>query len=394
MTSYTPKRTSAALSAAQIRCVFVVGLAANFFVLLLLSCDLPNLSINPECILLRMRGGCSGKTKRLRATSIAPSPPANEPKAVLIVPYRDESDFLRLRMHISVLSQQQNFHILGISESNASYYRKAWLLNAGLKYAASVYHDDSVCFVSHDVDVLPDLSTVDYVSSCNQGPKQLCSELSCSGDDIPYGEYADGVVSLNRTSWFKINGYTDSVYDWAGSGDDLYWRLRGNGLLVQADDANGSKSAWALRKPESGKGKCECVVTTTHRQTHSYGDSKKIADRIFRMKLQKSDEWSYSGLSSMSYQVDQANTADQKTTILRVSKPSVVLHSGLLDHKASAKDSERQTVVLLFTYRDRKAHYDKMMQHLEKLRQTVYKSWDMHVYVVEQMNEDLFRKGW
>ena len=78
----------------------------------------------------------------------------------------------------------------------------------------------SLCFVTHDVDLLPSLATIDYQIGC-ESPVQLCSELSCYDDELPYSEYADGVVSAQRSDWIQVNGYTDSPYDWAGAGDGL-----------------------------------------------------------------------------------------------------------------------------------------------------------------------------
>ena len=83
-----------------------------------------------------------------------------------------------------------------------------------------------------------------------------------------------------------------------------------------------------------------------------------------------------------------------ETASLRISEPSLQIDNGLIDHREVAKKDTRQPIVLVFAYRDRKAHYHSMMKHLKKLRRTVSKAWDLHIYVVEQMNNDLFRKGW
>ena len=63
-----------------------------------------------------------------------------EPPVVLIVPYVQEDSFQRFLKHLDLLPRQKKngIRVIGVKESNSKHLRKAWLLNAGIKYAASL----------------------------------------------------------------------------------------------------------------------------------------------------------------------------------------------------------------------------------------------------------------
>ena len=240
--------------------------------------------------------------------------------------------------------------------------------------------------MTHDVNLLPDLSSIRY-DTCEK-PTVLCSEIDCFDGQVPYDEFADGAVAAKKKDWMKVNGYTLSRYNWDGEGNDLFYRFHQNNLTERFRIDGVTRHR--LRRLSNGQ--CHCA-STTDRTYVSFLDLQKISDRIQRLRLKKSTEYLHDGVDKVSFKTERRSVlqGNPAVELMQVSEPSPPVDSGLLSHMNVSAD--RQAVVLLFAYRDRKAHYTRMMKHVDSLRQAK-KELDIHVYVIEQMNNDLFRKGW
>jgi hypothetical protein len=292
-----------------------------------------------------------------------------------------------------VLQSEIAYHVVLVREEDTGQeYHRAWLLNVALAHISQSFSNDT-CVVFHDLDLLPSSieTSVNY-AWCEQ-PTLVCSELSCFNNSVPFKEYSGGVVVAKLSDWKEINGLTDSAYDWDGEDEDMYWRFRFVDKL-QDDDT--------LRKPITGHGRCDCLDSGwwTHQRKHSYLEQQRISDRIARLSsasiervnTDKSEEWRFNGLNSLSFEIQEQVQDDFGSTWLHATRPAPVIDNALASHFNTTDD--RQQVVLLFAYRDREKHYHRMMAHLRKLQQRVDQTWDFHVFVVEQLNDDLFRKGW
>lgn len=212
---------------------------------------------------------------------------------VLVFPYRDRKEHYQKHMqHLNTLRRPEwNLTVYVVEQGNDKHFRRAWLLNIGIHEAHRQGFGPDTCVVTHDVDMLA-TARIDY-AWCDR-PTQICSELSCHGNSVPYHTSAGGVVEASMAHWETINGFTNTAHGWGGEDDDLHHRFRLNGLL----DTSG-----ALRRPKKGHGTCNCLHDEHHTTRVRHDDHyKKIGEKIGRMK-RGSDEWKKDGLSNLRYHV-------------------------------------------------------------------------------------------
>ena len=209
-------------------------------------------------------------------------------KIDIIVPFRDRhKHFNKFKKHFNKYSKW-DINLYVIEQDNDKHFNRAWLLNIGI--IESMKNRQADCIVTSDVDIFGD---VDY-SWCDK-PTQICSELDCHGDAVPYHTSAGGVVQANPSDWQKINGFTNKAEGWGGEDDDLHHRFKQNNLLTKG----------ALRRPPKGKGVCKCLHDDDHTKTVRSNKYNKIVSQIDRLR-RGSKEWENDGLNTLKYYFDKS----------------------------------------------------------------------------------------
>ena len=206
-----------------------------------------------------------------------------------------------------------NLHKILVEQANDEPFQRGWLLNVGIVEANKRFHDSNACVVTHDVDMMAD-NLVDY-AWCDR-PTQVCSELSCFKEGIPYSEYSGGVIQAKQEHWYRINGYTNKAVGWGGEDDDLFHRFRMNSLLNQTTNA--------LRRPAKTYGKCYCMNDNDHtKRIRNQKGYSNILKQIQHMR-QGSNEWEKDGLNSLQYSVLSEHSDAYDTIHLKVHHRSVL----------------------------------------------------------------------
>ena len=220
----------------------------------------------------------------------------------IVVPYRDRQvhlDAFLAHMKNYTLAHLSGHHIkiLVVEQDDRSPFNRAWLANVGFTEASKSREWD--CVVLHDVDVVP-FPGVPY-TECGK-PVQLGSELEHFNWGVPYHRSAGGVVSMSPAHWRAINGYSNDYVGWGGEDDDLFHRLRLNGLL---------RPQGVIHRPARGKGKFGVVDQSRRVHTRGPQGTYKRSISILREMENGSDRWKRDGLNSLSYTVTSRRPIDQ-----------------------------------------------------------------------------------
>jgi hypothetical protein len=226
---------------------------------------------------------------------------------VIVIPYRDrEVHYKKIMEHLpSITRENWRLHTILVEQLDSKPFRRAWLMNIGIVEAKRRFVDDSICVVTHDVDMLVE-SKVDY-GWCDM-PTQICSELSCFNGGVPYTQSAGGVVQASIKVWYTINGFTNTAIGWGGEDDDLHHRFRINRLLKGGH----------LRRPAKGFGKCHCIHDKDH--TKRVRDKKGYKDIVSKIRRMNggSNEWKTDGLNSLKYYISEESKDKYGTIHLKV----------------------------------------------------------------------------
>lgn len=246
----------------------------------------------------------------------------------VIIPFRDrESHLGHFREHWRnmVVEQRRSkiqnvirWEIYIVEQFDGGGFNRGWTFNVGLADALgmeSASPDTTPsqieldCAVIQDVDTLPE-TVVDY-ADC-EFPTQLGSEMDRFGYSVPYLQYTGGVVGMSPLHWKAINGFGNEYIGWGGEDDELYHRLRLNGLLkgdcsplCSQDDSNRHKEGLSIRRPPKGFGRFGggFMDTKNHtkrdRSTVAYQQNLKMLAEISN----GSPRWKTDGLSNLRFRV-------------------------------------------------------------------------------------------
>jgi N-terminal region of glycosyl transferase group 7/N-terminal domain of galactosyltransferase/Sulfotransferase family len=229
----------------------------------------------------------------------------NPLRHAILIPYRDRPFHLELFLEYMGPYLQRHFPhahftLWIVEQDDQELFNRAWLANVGLKEIVRQAPETS-CVIFHDVDLVPNMTSHVPYTTC-QWPTQLGSELQHFNWSIPYPAYCGGITSLSLRHWQLINGLGNDYIGWGGEDDDLYHRLRQNGLLWQ--NPNDKTQAPVPRRPPKGNG-----VFRTISQKAEHHEQKKTHNQYYKsLELLKemhenSDRWKYDGLSDVYYTV-------------------------------------------------------------------------------------------
>ena len=206
---------------------------------------------------------------------------------LVIFPFRNRHTHYSKIMETftKIKKKHWNFTVFVIEQDDDDYFRRAWLINIGLQFALKMFSDDT-CVVTHDVDLQPSLN-IDY-TWCDL-PTQICSEISCFNNGVPYPHSAGGVVQAKLKHWSQINGMTNRAFGWGGEDDDLFYRLKANKFTP-------------IRRPKLGHGRCLCLNDENHTKRLKSEKYSAIVHQIERMK-RGSNEWKMDGINNLQFNV-------------------------------------------------------------------------------------------
>jgi len=145
-------------------------------------------------------------------------------KLGLIIPYRDREEHLKI--FAPTITQylnkvEINHQIYVIEQGNDKLFNRAKLFNVG--FELSKENNDYFCF--HDVDLIPEKEECDYSSI--EGVARLSVHVSqFNYQERPQHEIGGGITLIDKTSFIKMNGYSNNYWGWGAEDDDFSVRLR------------------------------------------------------------------------------------------------------------------------------------------------------------------------
>ena len=269
-------------------------------------------------------------------------------RVVILIPYRNRDTHYHKQMHNlrKIFPLACKPLVIVIQQDNTKFFKRGWLFNIGLHILSLRNIDLHTCVVTHDVDLLA--SSSKHYFSC-ETPTQLCSELSCFNNGVPYPQSAGGVVTASLRDWRKVNGYTNLMEGWGGEDDHLFWRLGVTQLLNKKN---------LIHRPPKGSGKCQCLNDNDHTKRNKAPSYKNIWKIL--QKLKTGTAWQKDGISDVQYFITKQFIDDYGTQWYSVSEtqPSSPLSNAIV-HKRKI--------------------YTCAVTWASKLSQTIFKVDDVHI---------------
>ncbi len=152
----------------------------------------------------------------------------------IIVPFRLQNGQHRdreLRIFLSHMKHKMDhlvknhkimkYHIYIINQSPRKKFNRGMLLNIGFLLTKDKYNT----FIFHDVDLLPGGDIINWYSMI---PKNVVHIANCWRDRYNGDKYLGGIVSFNKETFEKINGYPNTFWGWGGEDDALSYRCHLN----------------------------------------------------------------------------------------------------------------------------------------------------------------------
>lgn len=218
----------------------------------------------------------------------------------LIIPYRNRSYHLErfveeMGPYLRRNFPNDSFSLWIIEQADDQLFNRGWLANVGI-VQIGLAQPHGKCIIFHDVDLLPERDGVPY-NQCNL-PSQLSSEMEHFKWRVPYPHSFGGVVTMHMDQWREVNGFSNDYVGWGGEDDDLYERVRTNGLL------QGNKS---VSRPPKGSGRFKTTnQSLVHHPSGIKGKDEYAHSTALLDKMKKgSDRWKTDGLSDLHYTIVQ-----------------------------------------------------------------------------------------
>lgn len=147
-------------------------------------------------------------------------------KVAIVIPYRDRAEQLEkfiLYMHNFLPSQLIDYSIFVMEQTEAKPFNRAKLFNVGVTEILRI-HNDTCCFIFHDVDLLPLDQRNLYM--CSYRPRHLSSSVNTLRFNLLYPELFGGVIAVTKEQFESIGGFSNTFYGWGGEDDDIFERFR------------------------------------------------------------------------------------------------------------------------------------------------------------------------
>ena len=273
----------------------VAVVVSVLFVALVISSDLRAVARSPNMWKL------TPSRAPLNLDAAASDPPLSSGRDhhAILVPYRNRTYHLaRFKEHMGPYLRRNfpndSFTLWIVEQGDERLFNRAWLGNVGITEAIRA-ESRTQCIIFHDVDLVPECDGVPY-NRCRL-PTQLGSELEHFNWGVPYPTSFGGVTTMHVDHWRQVNGFSNDYWGWGGEDDDLFERVRINGLLDESTNT--------VHRPPKGKGRFHTISQSS--QTHpkgvvgekEYAYSVEILEEIRK----NSDRWRTDGLSNVHYRI-------------------------------------------------------------------------------------------
>jgi len=152
-------------------------------------------------------------------------------KVAIVVPYRDRGEHLRIllaHLHPVLQRQQLDYIVIVIEQEGNDIFNKALIMNAAFIEGLKLHNFH--CVVFHDVDLVPEDDRNMY--SCPVQPRHMAVAIDEEGYKNIYDGLVGGVLSMRREHFQQINGFSNLYWGWGAEDDDMYYRIKNNGLTV------------------------------------------------------------------------------------------------------------------------------------------------------------------
>ena len=150
---------------------------------------------------------------------------------LIVIPFRNRDVHLPIllrQLHPILKRQNLHYRIMVVEQSDQDKFNRAKLINIGFDQGLKLFPYQ--CLIMHDVDLLPENDKIDY--GCKMSPAHLSVGINIFRYILPYRQIFGGVSSMLSSHFRKINGATNLFYGWGGEDDNIYRRLRMNGLGI------------------------------------------------------------------------------------------------------------------------------------------------------------------
>lgn len=97
-------------------------------------------------------------------------------------------------------------------------FNKGALFNIG-----AILEMDADCFIFHDVDHIPERTSNTY--TCQDDPVHMVTRTSQFGYKVVHQGSVGGALSMKRSFFKKINGYSTMFWGWGGEDDNMRLRI-------------------------------------------------------------------------------------------------------------------------------------------------------------------------
>ena len=243
---------------------------------------------------------------------------SNPSEHAIIIPYRDRKFHLEkfvayMNPYLQGHFPQSNFSLWIIEQDDKRLFNRAWLANVGIKEIIR-QAPQTKCVILHDVDLVPNTTQIHIPYGTCDYPIQLGSALETWDWSYPYPTYCGGITSLSLAHWQLINGLSNDYTGWGGEDDDLYHRMRINGLLLQPTE-EGYVYAPVPTRPTTGQGVFRAISQsdTHHVQQKDHGG---IGTTLHLLSLMNdnSARWKHDGLNDAFYTITKQETNDSSSS--------------------------------------------------------------------------------
>ncbi|TKS79330.1 Beta-1,4-galactosyltransferase 1 [Collichthys lucidus] len=156
-------------------------------------------------------------------------------KVAIIIAFRNRHEHLKhwlYYLHPILERQQLDYGVYIINQDGEGVFNRAKLMNVGFVEALKEYDYD--CLVFSDIDLVPMDDRNLY--RCFQNPRHLSVAIDKFNFQLPYGTNFGGVISLSKSQFLKINGFSNTFWGWGGEDDDIYQRVIFHGMSISRPD--------------------------------------------------------------------------------------------------------------------------------------------------------------
>lgn len=214
----------------------------------------------------------------------------------IIIPYRDRQTHLEIFLkqtwpEIKTIIPESRLVI--VEQTNNHEFNRGLLLNIGFKE----YMDDSDCFITHDVDILPCQHIID-----NYYKNDDCDIVRIlNGHNKSLG----GICKFKKEVMQRINGFPNYIWGWGIEDRALYYRAVHKKIHMS--------------KPNLSKNNFKCLKHKSNAVRY-IGEKKIISDYIDKISNRTSemdDEIRSSGIHNIKYSIKEVVNIQKDVYILK-----------------------------------------------------------------------------